>query len=849
MRQITNLRHSIVFATLLVMSVVAIHAQFNTNQAYVQSKLTNYINFTAPEKAYLQTDKDVYTNGETIWFKAYLVNGITHIVSTKSRVVYVELTDAKGTMVAQQELLIEDENASGDILIPSEINEGKHHIRVYTKYMLNEKEPVIFQKEIDIWQQQINDEKGTDKKLKKEKKEVSIKLPEPIDTISQNLSVQFFPEGGDLVTGLVNIVGIKVTENTGKGISLTGKIIDQNDNFIALFKSYEFGLGRFYLKIDPNITYYAEIEIDGQVERYPLPTPLPKGYTLQVTNNGEDIRIRVATNIENGLKESILVGHLRGDMFLKHSPKNVNNNSYSLKLLTTKLEDGIAHISLFTKEGEPVCERLVFIENPKNNIQLSLDTDKPSYSFRDKVTLSLDMADDKGKPISGDFSVSVATASAIKNLPVTIKSWFLLDSDLGGTVENPDYFFKESTEGRAYKLDLLMLTHGWRRFTWKSFRTKGVSKALTYKPEKGIMITGTTTKFKNKYAPKKTITTLNLLGDNLFQTKDTTNVQGKFNFGPFFFKDSIQGVLSAAYPDKNGGKIKDFSIQLDNPFPKIDTNTLTVKEDKGTTIYEKQYLKEALRKKLTDFKYDPKVTQLKEVTVTSERITNAEIIKEKLDKRTLYGGVSPFNRIIPDSINWAVNNSIFELLRLVAGVQIFGAFPDQQVRIRGGTNTVYGDTSPLYLLDGIPVDIGFIQSIPVFDVLFIDVLKGNEAAIYGVRGGNGVIAVYTKTGEDFSPRDRETPGITSKMIPGFYKVREFYAPNYSISNPKQEKPDYRTTLLWHPSLKLETEKDSKLSFYTGDSSGNYLIKVEGISNDGKPISTTKSFNVKENTEL
>lgn len=73
--------------------------------------------------------------------------------------------------------------------------------------------------------------------------------------------------------------------------------------------------------------------------------------------------------------------------------------------------------------------------------------------------------------------------------------------------------------------------------------------------------------------------------------------------------------------------------------------------------------------------------------------------------------------------------------------------PDAQVRIRvRGGMSITGDNSPLYIVDGIQVENG-LSSISPQDIQNIDVLKDASAtAIYGARGGNGVIVITTKSG-------------------------------------------------------------------------------------------------------
>ena len=88
----------------------------------------------------------------------------------------------------------------------------------------------------------------------------------------------------------------------------------------------------------------------------------------------------------------------------------------------------------------------------------------------------------------------------------------------------------------------------------------------------------------------------------------------------------------------------------------------------------------------------------------------------------------------------------------VAGVQITsdgqpGA--DPTVRIRGIGS--FGDTSPLYVIDGVPMGTS-IRDFSSNDIETIQVLKdASAAAIYGSRAANGVIIITTKRGQKDQP--------------------------------------------------------------------------------------------------
>ena len=83
----------------------------------------------------------------------------------------------------------------------------------------------------------------------------------------------------------------------------------------------------------------------------------------------------------------------------------------------------------------------------------------------------------------------------------------------------------------------------------------------------------------------------------------------------------------------------------------------------------------------------------------------------------------------------------------VAGVEVERTRDGIMVRIRGKTS-LRGDTPPLYVIDGIPIQPGpggSLVGISPYDIESITVLKNPvDTAFYGVRGANGVIVITTK---------------------------------------------------------------------------------------------------------
>jgi hypothetical protein len=90
------------------------------------------------EKVYLHMDKPYYNIGDTLWFKAYLVDGIHLAPSKRSGLLYVELDDDSTVVARQISIKVKDGIGWGQIPLPKSIfHEGGYTLRAYTNWMQN----------------------------------------------------------------------------------------------------------------------------------------------------------------------------------------------------------------------------------------------------------------------------------------------------------------------------------------------------------------------------------------------------------------------------------------------------------------------------------------------------------------------------------------------------------------------------------------------------------------------------------------------------------------------------------------------------------------------------------------
>ena len=790
-------------------------------RSLVIEKLEYYSITNFPEKVYVHTDKLVYTLDETIWFTGYLVNGINHAKSSKSYVMHVELINDKDSIVDHKKLFVKKISQAGDIKISKKWNPGKYLLRAYTNDMRNNSAEYFFEKDIWIWSLEKNTE---DNENKYSTRIENNELFRP--------TLNFYPEGGHLIEGVNNRVAIKLKNKGFEDSDISGLVYDNDGNKVSKFNIFKYGLGLVTLNPEMGKTYYASININGNEEHYPFPKIQPKGFVINAVNNGDNIVVNVLSSFEMGLKGTFLVAHQRGEMVFQKYEEDVKTK-YSISLQTKHLDDGVVHLTLFDSSGHPVSERLLFVQNPENKTEISIEKNKIELSRRQKLTLKLNVNDYQGNQTSGNFSMAVRDlkVSPQNSHAENIKTWLLLNSDLRGEIENPAYFFESGDEiKKRFLLDLVMLTNGWRRFTWNKFlnEPKGNKK---FEIERGIFITGKTINLKPPFEPHSAATRITFVNKQPYQEFQQSDDNGTFKFGPFVFFDSIPTLIEARRTNFESEKQKDRKvlILLDNikNYPEISRrndfgNRYNDEKEFKTLVGVTNYLEQIKRE------YGDNVRELEEVVITAKKKSELEKRNQEMNDRTNYG--APSDRVVTDDVYGAEWRTVLELLRGKAGLQVNG----NSVSIRGGG-------SPAFYLDGMEIDSTFVETITGSEIAFIDILKGPDANIFS-NSGNGVIALYSKIGANIGSKHvKRSPGIIDFSSKGFYVAKEFYAPDHIQGIEEQVTTDYRTTLHWDPDIRLTNDNNVEISFFTSDLKGDYIIEIEGITDSGIPVHASSTF--------
>jgi len=785
--------------------------------------LRNYNNYNPLEKVFLHTDKDAYFAGEMIWYNGYAVLGAYHHFSTGSMQIHVDLIDENNTVVVSKIHKLIEGKGEGNIIIPTELPEGKYQLRAYTNWMRNFDDAFFFTKTIQL--------------LNNNKKEKG-------NPIADNtVDLQFFPEGGHAVNGLNGKITFKAIGSDGYSREVKGIIKNSEGKTVVPINTIYNGMGFFTLNPQPNETYTAVLE-DGTTHK--LPIAKTEGYSMLIDNlDANNIKVKVQASNTLRSKPFYIIGTINNEKYYQGKFAFNAQSVFDFEIPKNKFPSGVMTLTLFDQNMQPWSERAVFINNNEELI-IQTEINDSNFKKREKIELKVNIKDVYGTPLSTNFSVAITDADrAEKNkLGTNILTHLLLESNLKGHIENPGYYFSDNKRSTRAKLDLVMATHGWRKFNWQDMENKDFNSPKEFQFKRGYTVSGVAKNTQNSPLKSKELKLIakSKSGEllDLYVTK--TNDDGSFKIENITNQGEVE--LSFNAYQSNGDPIQTRITLLDND----EVGNLLSPNFKSQNNYVKEDALDGYKKTIPFFVYDD-VEKLDEVLVTAEVESVNELTKYS---ESLYGA-KPDHTIINED---KVGGNILNHLNNIPGVAVDLSF--NWVNFRGNP---YG---PLWIVDGLrfehEIDPRFgrserdeiadstpkrlyydkpnttnvplmVQNIDFSQVERIEILKfGSETAVYGPDGRYGVIIVYTKTG-----RPKPNNAFTSKhTVQGYSKLKEFYSPKYDVALEEHKNSDNRTTLYWNPSVKTDKNGNATIIFFNSDNAKSFEVDIQALSQYGTP---------------
>jgi len=793
----------------IIVFVLGLQNSFST---YAQ-KFESLENFTVKSNDYFSEDREnvfLHLNktsllpGETLWFSAYTLETVSKLPSKNAVNLEVSIFEENGQLVESKTILLENGAGSGFFEFNKEIYlDGNFLITASTTYQKNFKENLAFKQIFEIL--------GTAK--------------EKNENLVLDLDLQMLPEGGHLLDGAENVVGVKLLNSKGRGVPFKNALVKNRAGIILeKFDSNIFGHGKFKLLVDANEDYTLTVSTENKNTIIKnIPKPELTGVLLAVKNNetgGSSINLRTNKRSSQSLigKTYTVVLHQNDQLGTQLVEFTENKLEFILNLKKEDLFSGVNTVTVFNEDFLPVAERLFY--NLKTDERLNLKA-----RFFDNLGDSIKIAVKSTVPNTESIvSISVLPQNNISNIPwnSTISS-FKLKPFIKGDLENGYYYFAEDVdfEKRAKDLDLLLLTQGWSAYDWQNIYNG--KPEIFYPPQRGYEIRGRIVNKVNKNERKLLISAENSFNevveispDNSFELEnnilfeDTRLTYQSFNDKTQQF--SRPNIVTTILPAKK----TDIKIDVSKIFSKSPSIKSTEKDAiiipdnfiQGTTLLESVNLKSSISKEKIDRKFS--------AAYASETIITPEI---------------------SNSVNYIVNYirlKGFDVAGDALGITIFS-------RRAGSINSQF-KYSPVVFFDGAQLSSTQEQGTILGNLRTEDVESiyiNKSGAGYGSLGAGGVIKIKTKT--SYSSSNITSNRLVYRISHGFAKNKQFYAPNYV---------DYSNsifasfgTIHWIPKLELRntTEKTFKV---LNTLTPNLMLYIEGFDVDGKLISEIITVPVK-----
>lgn len=660
---------------------------------------------------------------------------------------------------------------------------------------------------------------------------VTESIARAIPIVLNKLSVTFFPEGGQYTTNVRCRVAFKVLNEFDKGADITGTVVDEHDNPVAQVESLHMGMGSFQLTPAPGAQYFLKINKPVAGVRIPLPAP-----------HAETIVMNLAERTDNTLHWMIyspvaadvyLVARAQGELLYSQQLSLVPGVN-TLAVATDKFPCGLAVFTLFDKAGNAHAERLVFLHGEKG-LRINLTTDKKAYAPRERVTVNIQTTDYGGNPVAAKLSLAVVDDKLISfadDKQDNLLSSMLLSSEVTGEIQEPSFYFDPAEPQAHAALDNLLMTQGWRRYTWKDVADN--MRVIQYAPEKVKNLAGTVV--NDAGVGLSTEVTLLEVGGRKRIVKVKTTPDGHF-----IFKNTDPKVPMLLLTRKPGVLVLQNNPAFALPLSQQgNTNTLLLPDgihEPGAPTAVTEPVEPSLEEGGMDITLSSDATQLSEVVVTAlgvESVSNMTGSVVRLSEPRTDGLLS--------------NPSIESALQgRVAGVVIQPQTgnPGSQTHLvlRGVSSLGSGRNEPLYVIDGHPIGTSLSHNfsntsmVGPDDIESIEVINSPEmTALYGSQGANGVIQITTKSKlwyPTYETRKKKPARYASQLIsPRLYtQTREFYVPP-PLKDSDGERQNFQTTLYWNYSVVTNEHGNGNVSFYTNDAVTAYRITAEGFSNTG-----------------
>ena len=845
---------------------------FQSLLSYVQNAY-QFSQICQQEKVYLHFDNTAYFQGDVIWFSAYVVNASTH-TPAPSKVLYVELLSPNGVVLKQLKLKVENGQACGSLPLVDVSTEearalrgvtalpsGFYEVRAYTRTMLNFDDASVFSRVFPVYE--TPEKEGDYSNPTMQRWDNPYDMQRPKAEKKGKFSVTFYPEGGNMVTGVPGRIAFKAIGANGQGVAVNGELRVEGEGAPIALTTLHDGMGQFTLTPTKK-RYTAEFIHEGKKYTFNLPEPADKGYTL-TTDNLRPGQIRGRLTGYTGCPDELLGMTLISRGAVSYfDTLSVRGGTAAFVIPKEKLSTGVHQLTLFNAEGKIFAQRHLFINNGIEAGNIAISTSDTQYEPFAPVKMNIQTTAPDGTPLPATISLAVRDQQNLGTAYAdNIYTNMLLSSELKGYIHNPEYYFESNDTEHARALDLLMMTQGWTRYNWSQM-ARVEPFYIKHYVEDGLVIDGYVLgRMRDKPVEGATVK-MRLYSPDRSQKQETTvttDQNGSFGFAVEEFYDKWDMFLSVTKDEKE----LDCRMRLDRASrPTVRSYTLadthlpshiTMDDELQLDTLNKDPFLQANpdsiflldnvdvygRKKYVDYLTFKAYNAEEDTEFHLDQGKNTYMVRDYLKEKgysidfTRYDGVIPETLTTRDEVvAWSMEQCPINNRRVLWYLH------DENSQWLKASYTPGFDIDMQDVKSIIVYDNPFeYMSLPfIKDVLTVEMVQelNQPKTLEDIVLARGLyvidIAMYPK-----GLRRSQVKGQRQTTFRGYTSGTEFYAPEYP-DGPIKGDVDYRRTLYWNPSLTTDTNGQAEILFYNNGYSKRFHISAEGITPQGTVMRQT-----------
>ena len=826
--------------------------------SYVQNTY-QFSQICQQEKVYLHFDNTAYFQGDVIWFSAYVVNTLTH-TPAPSKVLYVELLSPNGVVLKQLKLKVEEGRAHGSLPLVDVSTEearalrgvtalpsGFYEVRAYTRTMLNFGDAGVFSRVFPVYEAPEEEGDYSNPTMRRWDNPYDMQRPEAEKT--KALTVTFYPEGGNLVSGVPCRIAFKAVDHHGQGVAVSGTLQVEGGQAPIAIETLHDGMGQFTL-MPTQKRYTAEFVYEGKKHTFRLPEPMDKGYTLMADNlRSGQVRgqLKGYTDCPDELLGMMLICRGAVSYF---DTLSVRDGAASFVISKEKLPTGVHQLTIFNASGNIFAQRHLFVNNGIETGNIAVSTDATRYEPFAPVTMQVQTTSPEGTPLSTTLSLSVRDnqdigAAYTDNLLTNM----LLSSELKGYIHHPEYYFESNDSEHTRALDLLMMTQGWTRYDWKQM-ARVEPFYIKHYVEDGLVIDGSVLGRMRDVPIEGATVRMTLYSPDRSQKQESTVITDKdgcFGFAVEEVYDKWDMFLSVTKDDKE----QDCRIRLDRASrPAVRAYTAAdthLPQHVATldTLYddiEKDPFLQAVpdsvflldnvdvhgRRKYVDFLTFKAYNAEEDTEFHLDQGKYTYMVRDYLNEKGYNIDYSIYEGVVPESLK--TRDEVIEWS--------LSQCPINNRRVLWYLHNDDSEWMKASYTPGFDIDMQDVKSIIVYDspfaymsIPFVKDVLSHEILLELNNSSPPGLYVIDITMHSRGLRSSKVKGQRQTTFRGYTTGVEYYAPEYP-DGPIKGDVDYRRTLYWNPALTTDANGQAEVLFYNNGYSKQFHISAEGITPQG-----------------